>query len=683
MRKLSILAEAAILLCLGLLALLVVRQGLALPRHTAAQAVGTDTTAACAANLHRLELAFTQYAQDNDEVFPPMQTASAFQAALLPYVKDPAVFRCPDTGLPYTPNAALSRKSYPSITGDVDTVEVVRDSAPHRDGLVTVVFLDGHVEHGGVEYGDPTVITTQREKDVATAVLAYAQDNNEIFPPMHTPQELQASVYPYVHRRRLFNAPTGQPFVPNAALSGVASSTISDPAVTVVVQDTPPYLDGVLTIAYADGHLERGGIEYGDPNAIVVSRAKQLALAVTMYVQDNNEVFPPMQTVSAFQAALTPYLKNRKLYFNTRGQPFVPNAALSGVSLASVADFPSTVLFQDTSPYTGGAPTTAYADGHVTHVAAPPHTHLLWNNTDGRVILWSLAADGSFTYHLFGPYTDGSASTPWHASALATGPDGKSHLLWTNPDGRVILWTVDDSGSFSYAVYGPYTDDGTAATPWSAKALSVGPDNILHILWTNPNGRVILWAVDTSFRFTNAVYGPYTDGSPSTPWHAAALATGADNVTHVLWNNPDGRVIVWDVDPAFHFIYQVYGPYTDGSASTPWSASALAAGPDEKVHLLWTNPNGRVILWNVDSAFNFTLAAFGPYTDGSASTPWSASALATGPDNLSHLLWTNPDNRVILWDIDPVFNFAYNVYGPYTDGAPQNIWSATAVSAWQ
>ena len=319
----------------------------------------------------------------------------------------------------------------------------------------------------------------------------------------------------------------------------------------------------------------------------------------------------------------------------------------------------------------------------ISSITPSAHTHLLWNNTDGRVILWSLAADGSFTYHLFGPYTDGSPNTPWSAAALATGPDGKSHLLWTNPDGRVILWTVDDTGSFSYAVYGPYTDDGTAATPWSAKALSVGPDNILHILWTNPNGRVILWAVDTSFRFTNAVYGPYTDGSPSTPWHAAALATGADNVTHVLWNNSDGRVIVWDVDPAFHFIYQVYGPYTDGSASTPWSASALAAGPDEKVHLLWTNPNGRVILWNVDSAFNFTLAAFGPYTDGSASTPWSASALATGPDNLSHLLWTNPDNRVILWDIDPVFNFAYNVYGPYTDGAPQNIWSATAVSAGQ
>ena len=79
--------------------------------------------------------------------------------------------------------------------------------------------------------------------------------------------------------------------------------------------------------------------------------------------------------------------------------------------------------------------------------------------------------------------------------------------------------------------------------------------------------------------------------------------------------------------------------------------------------------------------FNFTYQAFGPYTDGSPSTPWSATALATGPDNFSRLLWTNPDGRVILWTVDPAFNFTYNVYGPYTDGSPNTPWSAIAISA--
>ena len=307
------------------------------------------------------------------------------------------------------------------------------------------------------------------------------------------------------------------------------------------------------------------------------------------------------------------------------------------------------------------------------------HTHLLWNNSDGRVLLWSTAADGSHTSNTFGPYTDGSPSTPWSAAALATGPDGKSHILWTNPDGRVILWTVDDAGTFTYAVYGPYTDSAPN-TPWSATALSVGADNIVHILWTNPDHRVILWNVDTAFHFTNAAFGPYDDGAPNTFWNATALATGPDNVTRLLWNNPDGRVILWNVDRGFNFTYHLYGPYNDGSPNTPWGASAVSVGPDNVTHLLWTNPDTRVILWNLNSAFNFTYRVYGPYTDGSASTPWGASALATGPDGLSHLLWTNPDNRVILWGVDSAFNFTNVVYGPYTDGAPQNIWNATAIS---
>ena len=344
------------------------------------------------------------------------------------------------------------------------------------------------------------------------------------------------------------------------------------------------------------------------------------------------------------------------------------------------AGTPITGITTDLDGKTRGNPPSIGAYENPEAAAATGHTHILWNNPDGRVILWSIAPDGSVTFHAFGPYTDGSPNTPWSAKALATGPDGKSHLLWTNPDGHVILWTVDDSGNFTDAIYGPYTD-GTPSTPWSAKALSVGVDNLVHILWTNPDGKVILWNVDSTFNFTDAVFGPYTDGAPNTPWSATAIATGPDNVTRLVWNNPDGHVILWDVDNGFNFTYHLYGPYTDGSPSTPWSASAVSVGPDAVTHLLWTNPDGHVILWTVDGAFNFTDAVYGPYTDGSPSTPWSATALATGPDNLSHILWSNPDGHVILWGVDASFSFTDTVYGPYTDGSPSTPWSATAVSA--
>ena len=311
---------------------------------------------------------------------------------------------------------------------------------------------------------------------------------------------------------------------------------------------------------------------------------------------------------------------------------------------------------------------------------ASGHTHLLWNNSDGRVMLWSVAPDGSFTLNGFGPYTDGAPQNKWSATAVATGPDGASHLLWNNTDGRVMLWTVDDAGTFTLAGYGPYTD-GAPQNKWSATAVSVGPDNVVHLLWTNADHRVMLWNVAPDFTFTLAGYGPYTDGTPQNLWSAAALATGPDNVSRIAWNNTDGRVMLWDVAPDFSFTLAGYGPYTDGAAQNKWSATAVSVGPDNVTHLLWSNTDRRAMLWNVDSSFGFTLAGYGPYTDNAPGNLWSAAALATGPDGLNHLLWANTDYRAMLWGVDSVFNFTVAGYGPYTDNADQNQWSVTAVSA--
>jgi len=322
--------------------------------------------------------------------------------------------------------------------------------------------------------------------------------------------------------------------------------------------------------------------------------------------------------------------------------------------------------------------------------AAPKssHTHILWNNMDGRVMLWSIAQDGTFTLNGFGPYTDGTPQNKWSATALATGPDGLSHILWNNTDGRVMLWTVDDNGSFTLAGYGPYTDPGhspattiTPATPWSAVSLSVGPDNVTHLLWTNPDGRVVLWNVDSAFHFTLAAFGPYTDGAPQNQWHATALATGPDNITRLVWNNTDYRVMLWKVDSSFHFTLAGYGPYTDSAPQNLWSAVGVSVGPDNLTHLLWSNTDRRAMFWNVSADFSFTLAGYGPYTDNVPQNLWSATAVATGPDSLSHILWDNTDYRAMLWGVDNAFSFTVAGYGPYTDGAPQNLWSATAVSA--
>lgn len=340
---------------------------------------------------------------------------------------------------------------------------------------------------------------------------------------------------------------------------------------------------------------------------------------------------------------------------------------------------------------------------------APPaaHAHLLWNNVDGRVMLWSIARDGGVTLNGFGPYTDGAPQNKWSATALATGPDGLSHLLWNNTDGSVMLWTVDDAGHVTSHVYGPPASalsvPHTTILPqnkWSATAISVGPDNVTHLLWNNTDHRVMLWNVDQAFNFTSARFGPYTDdfvsSSPANLWSATALATGPDNVSRIAWNNADRRVMLWTVDKALNVASITgYGPYTDDFVSHDpgnlWSAVGVSVGPDNVTHLLWGNVDRRMMLWDIARDGGVTLAGFGPYTDDSVGRDpsvnlWRAVALATGPDGLSHVLWGNTDYRAMLWGVDSAFNVPSIMgYGPYTDDFvsrdPGNLWSATAVSA--
>lgn len=312
------------------------------------------------------------------------------------------------------------------------------------------------------------------------------------------------------------------------------------------------------------------------------------------------------------------------------------------------------------------------------------HTHLLWANPDGRARLWNISPDGSYgVTSVYGPYpesglgphvTIGSGGV-WQAVALATGPTGVSRLLWTSPSGRAVLWYIAPDGTRGDGgQFGPYTDGGGT---WRATAVSVGADNLPHLLWNNPNGRAVLWDGHADGSYSDhGQYGPYTDGGGT--WKTVALSVGADNLAHLLWDNPDGRAVLWNgkADGTYSDRGQ-YGPYTDGGGT--WKATAVSVGPDNLPHLLWNSPGGRAVLWDgkPDGTFG-DRGQYGPYTDGGGT--WNALTACVGPDNLPRLLWANPDGRAVLWNgrADGTYG-DHGPYGPYTDGG--GVWRAVAVSA--
>jgi prepilin-type processing-associated H-X9-DG protein len=118
--------------------------------------------------LKQIGLALLMYAQDYDEMLPPMQNAATVKRALSPYVRgNEAVFADPLTHEPYQPNPGLSgrRRSlvvtsgrdsqgkptrprrHPSeIPAPAAQVVAFYEASPAPDGTRAVLFLDGHVQ---------------------------------------------------------------------------------------------------------------------------------------------------------------------------------------------------------------------------------------------------------------------------------------------------------------------------------------------------------------------------------------------------------------------------------------------------------------------------------------------------------------------------------------------------------
>lgn len=95
-------------------------------------------------NLKQLGLGMTQYVQDYDEKFPPMQSIAITKKAIYPYVKSDAIFQHPVTHEPYRPNTSLSAHSLAEIENPTSMVAYYEASTVN--GLRAVLFVDGHVK---------------------------------------------------------------------------------------------------------------------------------------------------------------------------------------------------------------------------------------------------------------------------------------------------------------------------------------------------------------------------------------------------------------------------------------------------------------------------------------------------------------------------------------------------------
>ena len=295
-------------------------------------------------------------------------------------------------------------------------------------------------------------------------------------------------------------------------------------------------------------------------------------------------------------------------------------------------------------------------------VLSPGRAHLLWDNGNGTAAVWRLGVpgfEGEADRRQFGPYAG------WAVRALAVGPDGRVFLLWAGPDRAASVWSVDmEEGAARHREFGPYAG-------WAARALAVGPDGVLRVLWAGAGGAAALWSVpEESFREGTAPGA--LDCGPFAAWTARALAVGQDDLAHLLWTRGDGAASVWRIGADGRAESSEYGPYGG------WGAVGVAPGPGGVSRLLWRGAGGAASLWDMgvrgvgDGGEEDALApderpqvVHGPFKG------WTPEAVARGPDDAAHLLWRHTGGGLAsVWRLGGAGGGSHAEHGPYVGWTP-------------
>jgi hypothetical protein len=96
---------------------------------------------------------------------------------------------------------------------------------------------------------------------------------------------------------------------------------------------------------------------------------KQLGTALLMYVQDYDEILPPMQDAETAKKVLQPYVKNETIFVNPdTKEPYQPNSILSKKKLAHMTAPAEMVTFYEATPAADGTRGVVFLDGHAKRI---------------------------------------------------------------------------------------------------------------------------------------------------------------------------------------------------------------------------------------------------------------------------------------------------------------------------
>lgn len=123
--------------------------------------------------------------------------------------------------------------------------------------------------------------TMSNAKQIATGMLMYASDYDDIFPYARDSKTAMLVTTPYVRNRDVFKTlnPAGGEFVFNLKLGGVSESSIPQQHQTPMYCESKAWPDGSRVVAFADSYVK--SISAQDWPAIVKALAKSFKRTAT------------------------------------------------------------------------------------------------------------------------------------------------------------------------------------------------------------------------------------------------------------------------------------------------------------------------------------------------------------------------------------------------------------------
>ncbi len=210
-------------------------------------------------------------------------------------------------------------------------------------------------------------MNADRMRKTARAILTYAQDYDETFPPMIKTEEMQDRLLPYAHEAsNLRSLITGKFYRLNPALPGHPISEWGEINRVTALTDTAagnrPYQ------ALLGGEVRQGErVIPEDLTRAPLRRAQLLSTAFWMYAQDYDEQLPNILVSPQIDNAILPYTRDRSVFWvGASNRPWVYNTALAGFSLGAFeGDWSSIPVFGSDSLTPNDTNLVAFLSGDI------------------------------------------------------------------------------------------------------------------------------------------------------------------------------------------------------------------------------------------------------------------------------------------------------------------------------